>query len=107
MQARSALTVALSEESAWPQLQALQATPSLLQTSSAPRPMFTGPMDEYLSDNRVEAAVNRAGKSIKDNPADLESELRAFAKTGEDWRLQSKSPSRPRTPLCLRRRTGS
>ncbi len=39
---------------------------------------FTGPMDKYLSDTRVEAAVNRAVKSITDNPADLERELRAF-----------------------------
>ena len=49
--------------------------------------MFTVPMDEYLSDKRVEVAVNRAVKSITDNPEDLESELRALARTGEDWRL--------------------
>ena len=36
MQARSALTVALSEESAWPLLQLLQATPSFLQASHQP-----------------------------------------------------------------------
>ena len=46
-------------------------------------------MDKYLSDKRVEAAVNRAAKSITDNPADLERELRAFAQTGEDWRQKS------------------
>jgi chromosome segregation ATPase len=46
-------------------------------------------MDKYLSDRRVEAAVNRAVKSITDNPADLERELRAFAQTGEDWRQKS------------------
>jgi hypothetical protein len=51
----------------------------------APKPKFTGPMDKYLSDRRVEAAVNRAVKSITDNPADLERELRAFAQTGDDW----------------------
>jgi len=55
----------------------------------APKPKFTGPMDKYLSDKRVEAAVNRAVKSITDNPADLERELRAFAQTGEDWRQKS------------------
>jgi len=55
----------------------------------APKPKFTGPMDKYLSDMRVEAAVNRAVKSITDNPADLERELRAFAQTGEDWRQKS------------------
>ena len=46
-------------------------------------------MDKYLSDTRVEAAVNRAVKSITDNPADLERELRALAQTGEDWRQKS------------------
>jgi regulator of replication initiation timing len=46
-------------------------------------------MDKYLSDKRVEAAVNRAVKSITDNPADLERELRDFAQTGEDWRQKS------------------
>ena len=55
----------------------------------APKPKFTGPMDKYLSDKRVEAAVNRAVKSITDNPADLERELRDFAQTGEDWRQKS------------------
>ena len=55
----------------------------------APKPKFTGPMDKFLSDKRVEAAVNRAVKSITDNPADLERELRAFAQTGEDWRQKS------------------
>jgi septal ring factor EnvC (AmiA/AmiB activator) len=55
----------------------------------APKPQFTGPMDEYLSDKRVEAAVNRAVKSITDNPADLERELRDFAQTGEGWRQKS------------------
>ena len=47
--------------------------------------------DKYLSDRRVEAAVNRAVKSTTDNPADLERELRAFkfAQTGEDWRQKS------------------
>ena len=55
----------------------------------APKPKFTGPMDKYLSDKRVEAAVNRAVKSITDNPADLERELREFAQTGEDWRQKS------------------
>ena len=49
----------------------------------APKPKFTGPMDTYLSDKRVEVAVNRAVKSITDNPADLERELRAFAETSE------------------------
>ena len=48
-------------------------------------------MDKYLSDKRVEAAVNRAVKSITDNPADLERELRDFARTGEDWRQKSMS----------------
>ena len=38
-------------------------------------------MDKYLSDKRVEAAVNRAVKSITDNPH--------FAQTGEDWRQKS------------------
>jgi chromosome segregation ATPase len=46
-------------------------------------------MDKYLSDKRVEAAVNRAVKSITDNPADLERELRDFAQAGEDWRQKS------------------
>ena len=46
-------------------------------------------MDKYLSDKRVETAVNRAVKSITDNPADLERELRDFAQTGEDWRQKS------------------
>ena len=47
-------------------------------------------MDKYyLSDKRVEAAVNRAVKSITVNPADLERELREFAQTGEDWRQKS------------------
>ena len=47
-------------------------------------------MDKYLSDKRVEAAVNRrAVKSITDNPADLERELRAFAETSEGWRQKS------------------
>ena len=46
-------------------------------------------MDKYLSDKRVEGAVNRAVKSITDNPADLERELRDFAQTGEDWRQKS------------------
>ena len=55
----------------------------------APKPKFTGPMDKYLSDKRVEAAVNRAVKSITDNPADLERELRDFAQAGEDWRQKS------------------
>ncbi len=41
------------------------------------------------SDKRVEAAVNRAVKSITDNPADLERELRDFAQTGGDWRQKS------------------
>ena len=67
----------------------MDAEPST--SEPAPKPKFTGPMDKYLSDNRVEAAVNRAVKSItdSDNPADLESELRAFAQTGEDWRQKS------------------
>jgi hypothetical protein len=55
----------------------------------APKSKFTGPIDKYLSDKRVEAAVNRAAKSISDNPADLERELRAFAQTGQDWRQKS------------------
>ena len=61
----------------------------------APKPKFTGPMDKYLSDKRVEAAVNRAVKSITDNPADLERELRDFAQTGdsEDWRQKSMTPA--------------
>jgi L-lactate utilization protein LutB len=46
-------------------------------------------MDTYLSDKRVEAAVNRAVKSITDNPAALERELRDFAQIGEDWRQKS------------------
>ena len=37
----------------------------------APKPKFTGPMDKYLSDKRVEAAVNRAVKSITDKPGRL------------------------------------
>ena len=57
----------------------------------APQPKFTGPMDKFLSDKRVEAAVNRAVKSITDNPADLERELRDFARTGEEWRQKSMS----------------
>ena len=59
--------------------------------SPAPKLKFTGPMDKYLSDKRVEAAVNRAVKSITDNPADVtvERELRDFAQTGEDWRQKS------------------
>jgi hypothetical protein len=48
-------------------------------------------MDKYLSDTRVEAAVNRAVKSMTDNPADLGRELRAFAQTGEDWRQPERS----------------
>ena len=63
--------------------------PTTSDESAAPKPKFTGPMDKYLSDKRVEAAVNRAVKSITDNPADLERELRAFAQTGEDWRQKS------------------
>jgi chromosome segregation ATPase len=65
----------------------MDAEPST--SEPAPKPKFTGPMDKYLSDKRVEAAVNRAVKSITDNPADLERELRAFAQTGEDWRQKS------------------
>ena len=65
----------------------MDAEPST--SEPAPKPKFTGPMDKYLSDRRVEAAVNRAVKSITDNPADLERELRAFAQTGEDWRQKS------------------
>ena len=41
------------------------------------------PDGQFLSDKRVEAADNRAVKSITDNPADLERELRDFAQTGE------------------------
>ena len=63
--------------------------PTTSDKSAAPKPKFTGPMDKYLSDKRVEAAVNRAVKSITDNPADLERELRDFAQTGEDWRQKS------------------
>jgi regulator of replication initiation timing len=63
--------------------------PTTSDESAAPKPKFTGPMDKYLSDKRVEAAVNRAVKSITDNPADLERELRDFAQTGEDWRQKS------------------
>jgi hypothetical protein len=63
--------------------------PTTPDESAAPKPKFTGPMDKYLSDIRVEAAVNRAVKSITDNPADLERELRDFAQTGEDWRQKS------------------
>jgi hypothetical protein len=39
--------------------------------------------DKFLSDKRVEAAVNGAVKSLTDNlnPADLERELRGFAQT--------------------------
>ena len=58
--------------------------PTTSDEPAAPKPKFTGPMDKYLSDKRVEAAVNRAAKSITDNPADLERELCAFAQTGED-----------------------
>jgi len=65
----------------------MDAEPST--SEPAPKPKFTGPMDKYLSDRRVEAAVNHAVKSITDNPADLERELRAFAQTGEDWRQKS------------------
>ncbi len=39
------------------------------------------PMDQYLSDKRVEAAVNRAVKRLTENLAGLERELRAFAQT--------------------------
>ena len=67
----------------------MDAEPST--SEPAPKPKFTGPMDKYLSDKRVEAAVNRAVKSITDNPADLERELRDFARTGEDWRQKSMS----------------
>ena len=63
--------------------------PTTSDESAAPKPKFTGPMDKYLSDKRVEAAVNRAVKSITDNPADLERELRAFAETSEGWRQKS------------------
>ena len=59
----------------------MDAEPST--SEPAPKPKFTGPMDKFLSDKRVEAAVNRAVKSITDNPADLERELRDFAQTGE------------------------
>jgi hypothetical protein len=40
----------------------------------SPKPKSTGPMDKCrdLSDKRVEAAVNRAVKSITDNPTDWE-----------------------------------
>ena len=48
-------------------------------------------MDKFLSDKRVEAAVNRAVKSITDDPADLERELRDFAQTAEGWRQKSMS----------------
>ncbi len=60
----------------------MDAEPSTFEP--APKPKFTGPMDKFLSDKCVEAAVNRAVKSITDNPADLERELRDFAQTGED-----------------------
>jgi len=63
--------------------------PTTSDESAAPKPKFTGPMDKYLSDKRVEAAVNRAVKSITDNPADLERELRDFAQTAEGWRQKS------------------
>ena len=63
--------------------------PTTSDDSAAPKPKFTGPMDKYLSDRRVEAAVNRAVKSITDNPADLERELHDFAQTGENWRQKS------------------
>jgi hypothetical protein len=59
----------------------MDAEPST--SEPAPKPKFTGPTDKFLSDKRVEAAVNRAVKSITDNPADLERELRGFAQTGE------------------------
>jgi hypothetical protein len=68
----------------------MDAEPST--SEHAPKLKFTGPMDKYYltgSDRRVEAAVNHAVKSITDNPADLERELRAFAQTGEDWRQKS------------------
>ena len=44
----------------------MDADPST--SEPAPKPKFAGPMDKYLSDKRVEAAVNRAVKSITDNP---------------------------------------
>jgi hypothetical protein len=47
-------------------------------------------MGKYLRDKRVEGAVNRAVKSITNNPADLEREQHAFAQTGEDWKHKSK-----------------
>ena len=65
----------------------MDAEPST--SEPAPKPKFTGPMDKFLSDKRVEAAVNRAVKSITDNPADLERELRDFAQAGEGWRQKS------------------
>jgi hypothetical protein len=43
-------------------------------------------MDKFLSDKRVEAAVNCAVKSITNNPADSEHKLLAFAETSEGWR---------------------
>jgi regulator of replication initiation timing len=67
----------------------MDADPST--SEPAPKPKFTGPMDKYLGDKRVEAAVNRAVKSITDNPADLERELRDFAQTAEGWRQKSMS----------------
>ena len=45
----------------------------------------------HRPDGQVPQRQSRRGslKSITDNPADLERELRAFAQTGEDWRQKS------------------
>jgi hypothetical protein len=40
-------------------------------------------MDKYLSDKRVEAAVNRAVKSITDNPADLSASCATSPRPGK------------------------
>ena len=84
---RSRATGKRRPDSCCPSHTGMDAEPST--SEPAPKPKFAGPMDKYLSDKRVEAAVNRAVKSITDNPADLERELRDFAQTGEDWRQKS------------------
>jgi hypothetical protein len=58
----------------------MDAEPSTFEP--APKPKFTGPMDKFLSDKRVEAAVNRAVKSITDNPADLERDCATSPRPG-------------------------
>ncbi len=50
-------------------LSCMDADPST--SEPAPKPKFAGPIDKYLSDKRVEAAVNRAVKCITDKPGRL------------------------------------